>query len=85
MQRGGRGEGFTIYLVHMSNKSVDTGEQTLDKHYFMFHWLSFEAIVLYIGSILFSSFKVYKTVANHPKLPEIMMSNLAAPTDFLQI
>ncbi len=33
----------------------------------------------------FSSFKVHKTVANHTKLPEILMSNMAAPTDFLQI
>jgi hypothetical protein len=35
-----RGKGSQCELY--TNKSVDTGEQTLDTHYFMFHWLSFE-------------------------------------------
>jgi hypothetical protein len=40
-----------------------------------------------MGSILFlfSSLKVHKTVETHTKSPEILISNMAAPTDFLQI
>jgi hypothetical protein len=40
-----------------------------------------------MGSILFFFFlrTVNKTTANYSKLPEILMSNMAAPTDFLQI
>ncbi len=38
-----------------------------------------------MGSILFASSKVHKTFANHTNFFKILMSNMAAPTYFLQI
>jgi hypothetical protein len=46
---------------------------------YQFHWLAFEAKIY--GKYLV----VHKTVTNHKKVLEILMSNIAAPKDFLQI
>jgi hypothetical protein len=37
------------------------------------------------GSLLFASSKVHKAFANHSNFLKILMSNMAAPTLFLQI
>ncbi len=50
---------------------------------YQFHWLSFEAKIHIWEIFCFSSFKVLKAVvANHTKLHEILMSNMAAPYRF---
>ncbi len=74
-----------------TNKSVETGEQIFDTLHITFIWLSIcgtRFLILlallwgktYGNWSLFSSFQVLKTVVNHTKLHEILISNMAAPT-----